>query len=69
MDQRQAIAAIRAPTLVIAGTHDLATSAADGRAVADAIPGAEYVELPAAHLSNIERAEAFTEVLLKFLTK
>ena len=35
--QRQAIVAIRAPTLVIAGTHDLATSAAEGRAVAEAI--------------------------------
>lgn len=69
MDQRQAIAAIRAPTLVIAGTHDLATSAADGRAVADAIPGANYVELPAAHLSNVECASAFTEALVKFLTK
>src|SRR3546814_3801533 len=45
MDQRQGIAAIRAPTLVIAGTHDLATPAADGRFVADAIPGARYGEL------------------------
>ena len=68
MDQRQAIAAIRAPTLVIAGTHDLATSAAEGRAVADAIPNATYAELPAAHLSNIESAQAFTNALLKFLT-
>ncbi len=67
MDQRQAIAAIRAPTLVIAGTHDLATSAAEGRAVADAIPNAKYVELPAAHLSNIESAPAFTDALVHFL--
>src|SRR3546814_5751882 len=52
MDQRQAIAAIRAPTLVIAGTHDLATSAAEGRAVADAISNATYIELPAAHLDR-----------------
>jgi 3-oxoadipate enol-lactonase len=69
MDQRQAITAIRLPTLVIAGSHDLATSAADGRAVADAIPGAEYVELPAAHLSNVECAEAFTDAVVQFLTK
>lgn len=69
MDQRQAIAAIRAPTLVIAGTHDLATPAADGRAVANAIPGAEYVELPGAHLANIECAGAFTAALVRFLTK
>lgn len=69
MDQRQAIHAIRAPTLVIAGTYDLATSAADGRALADAIPGAEYLKLPAAHLSNVECAGAFNAALLNFLTR
>lgn len=68
MDQRQAIAAIRAPTLVVTGRYDLATPAADGRLVADAIPGAGYVELPAAHLSNIECEQAFTGALLDFLT-
>lgn len=68
MDQRKAIVAIRAPTLVIAGTYDLATPAADGRAVAEAIPGARYVELPAAHLSNVECEPAFTKALLDFLT-
>jgi 3-oxoadipate enol-lactonase len=67
MDQRQDIAAIRAPTLVVAGAHDLATPAADGRFVADAIPGARYVELPAAHLSNIECRDAFTGALTGFL--
>lgn len=68
MDQRQTIAAIRTPTLIIAGTHDLATSAADGRAVADAIPISRYLELPVAHLSNIECGQAFTTALLDFLT-
>ena len=67
MDQRADIAAIRAPTLVIAGTHDLATPAADGRFVADTIPGARYVELPGAHLSNIECRDAFTGALTGFL--
>lgn len=67
MDQRQDIAAIRAPTLVIAGAHDLATPAVDGRFVADAILGARYVELPAAHLSNIECRAAFTAALTGFL--
>ncbi|WP_341702169.1 3-oxoadipate enol-lactonase [Ferrovibrio sp.] len=67
MDQRAAIAGIRLPVLVIAGSHDLATPAADGRAAADSIPGARYVELPAAHLSNIECETAFTLALLGFL--
>ena len=37
MDQREAVAAIKAPTLVIAGTHDAATPAADGRFLAEHI--------------------------------
>jgi 3-oxoadipate enol-lactonase len=67
MDQRDEIASIRVPTLVIAGTHDGSTPAADGRAVADAIPGARYVELDAAHLSNWEQSEQFSEALVGFL--
>jgi len=67
MDQRDSIKAIRLPTLVIAGTHDLATTAADGKAAADAIPGARYVEFPAAHLSNVEVAADFTKELTGFL--
>jgi 3-oxoadipate enol-lactonase len=67
MDQRETIGAITAPTLVIAGTHDLATPAADGMALANAIPGAAYVELDAAHLSNLEQAAQFTAQILDFL--
>ena len=67
MDQRDAIAAIGAPTLVIAGTQDVATPAADGRFLAERIKGSSYVELDAAHLSNIEAAPAFTAALLAFL--
>lgn len=67
MDLRADIASITVPTLVIAGTHDGSTPAADGRAVADAIPGARYVELDAAHLSNWEQTDQFTQALLGFL--
>jgi len=67
MDQRDGLSGIRAPTLVIAGTRDMATPPADGRFVAEKIPGARYVELDAAHLSNFEQAEAFTENLTGFL--
>jgi 3-carboxy-cis,cis-muconate cycloisomerase len=67
MDQRDAVAAIGAPTLVIAGTHDVATPVADGRFLADRIEGAAYAEIDAAHLSNIEAAPAFTTALLAFL--
>ena len=67
MDQRDAIAGIRHPTLVIAGTHDAVTPPAEVRATAERIRGARYVELDAAHLSNVEAAERFTAEVVGFL--
>jgi 3-oxoadipate enol-lactonase len=66
-DLRAAVSRVSLPTLVISGTRDAATTTADGRFIAEKIPGAQYVELDAAHLSNIEAAEPFTAALLKFL--
>jgi 3-oxoadipate enol-lactonase len=66
-DARETIAAIRTPTLVISGTHDVATTPADGRYLADHIAGARYVELNAAHLSNIETSDRFNTELSAFL--
>jgi 3-oxoadipate enol-lactonase len=68
MDQRDAAARIGARTLVIAGTHDLASPAKDGRWLADRIVGARYVELDAAHISNVEQPAAFTAALTSFLS-
>jgi len=68
MDQRKAISAIKAVTMVIAGTHDPSTPPAMGQAIAEAIRGSRYVELPTAHLSNIEAAATFNEVVSYFLT-
>jgi 3-oxoadipate enol-lactonase/4-carboxymuconolactone decarboxylase len=67
MDQRASLARIAVPTLVIAGTYDGSTPPELGRAVAQAIDGARYVELDAAHLSNWEQAGAFTATALAFL--
>ncbi|MGU9980516.1 3-oxoadipate enol-lactonase [Phreatobacter sp. HK31-P] len=67
MDQREAIRSIRLPTLVISGTHDGSTPPEKGRDIAAAIPGARYVELDAAHLSNIEQEKAFTDAVMGFL--
>ncbi|MCC7216432.1 MAG: 3-oxoadipate enol-lactonase [Burkholderiales bacterium] len=69
MDQRADIARIGVPTLVVAGTHDPSTPPAAGRFLAERIPGARYVELPAAHLSNIEAASAFNAALAAFLAE
>lgn len=66
-DSQEYIRGIRKPTLVIAGTHDAGTPPAANRLIAERIPGAKYVELNCAHLSNLERAEEFTKTVLDFL--
>jgi 3-oxoadipate enol-lactonase len=58
---------IKAPTLVIAGTHDAAVPPSDAKKLAHAIPGARYTELSAAHISNIEDAAHFTAEVSVFL--
>ncbi len=69
MDQREAISSINAPTLVIAGAQDHATPPTDGQFLAGKIRGARYVELLAAHLSNVEAAAQFSSEVLRFLTE
>ncbi len=69
MDQRDGLTSIRVPTMVIAGAQDLATPPTDVRFLGERIPGAEYVELVAAHLSNVEAAEEFTNALVRFHNK
>ena len=55
-DLRESISAIRVPTLVIAGAEDSATTIEDARSLTQTIAGSKYVELTAAHLSNVESA-------------
>jgi 3-oxoadipate enol-lactonase len=66
-DVRADLARVTAPTLVIAGTWDPATPPEQGLALSESITGALYVELPAAHLSNVEAADDFTRELIAFL--
>ncbi len=68
VDFREALRAVKNPVLVVAGKHDVGTPPAAGREIADAIQGAQYVELDAAHLSNVEDAEAFNRAVVDFLT-
>jgi 3-oxoadipate enol-lactonase len=69
MDQWPTLSRIERPTLVVTGTHDAATPPADGRRMAEVIPGAKQVELDAAHISNVEAAERFTAEVLAFLDR
>jgi len=67
-DQRRTLHRIRAPTLVIAGAEDNVTTPDDARFIVDEVRNARYVELQAAHLSNIQAASEFTHALVQFLT-
>jgi 3-oxoadipate enol-lactonase len=66
-DLRDAFPRIVAPTLVVAGIADPAIPPADAAALADAIPGARYLELPVAHLSALEAGPALAGRLVSFL--
>ena len=69
MDQRDDIGRIGAATLILAGTHDVVTTPEDHRYLAERIDGARYVELPAPHISNLERPVEFTQAHVDFLTE
>ena len=67
MDLRECLGAIRAPTLVTTGSHDLATPKELGAAIAGAIAGAVHVELPVAHIPVPEAPGLFAHTVLQFL--
>ncbi len=67
-DARQRISAIAAPVLVLAGANDPATPVEHAELIASRIPAARLQVLErAAHLANVERAEAFTSAVLEHL--
>ncbi len=66
-DLRTDISRITVPVLVVAGLHDPVTTPADADFIAGQIPGAQRVDLPASHLSNIEAAGQFNDALRAFL--
>lgn len=66
-DVREQLERIEAPTLIVAGRHDPVTTVADARFLQERIAGADYLELAAAHLSNVEASADFTAGLARFL--
>jgi 3-oxoadipate enol-lactonase len=66
-DMRDDLARITRPTLVIGGEHDTVTAAHYSVQMANAIPGARLLMLPAVHLSNVEFPQAFNDEVMKFL--
>jgi 3-oxoadipate enol-lactonase len=66
-DLRPELPRIAAPTLVVAGALDVSTPPEQMRALAAGLANSRYVELDAAHLSNVERPAAFAAALLEHL--
>jgi 3-oxoadipate enol-lactonase len=67
-DFRERLGAIEAPTLVIAGADDTATTPDEAAALASGIPDSRLVVLDrAAHLANVEAPRAFTLAVLEHL--
>ena len=66
-DLREPISGIGRPVLAIAGAHDPTTTPDALRFIHERIPGSKMITLDAAHLSNVEQAEAFTSAVMGFL--
>jgi 3-oxoadipate enol-lactonase len=59
---------IGVPVLTIAGSEDASASPASVKALADALPNAQYVELAgAAHMAPLEQPDAFAHAVRQFL--
>jgi 3-oxoadipate enol-lactonase len=69
MDQRALLSKITAPTLVIAGRHDMSTPMEAAEFIRERIPGARLTVLDAAHISNVELPAVYTDTVLKFLAQ
>lgn len=67
IDFRQSNRHVRQPTLVVAGSEDLATPPMLSEVMANAIPESRLSVLNTAHLSAVEQPDAFAELVLQFL--
>ncbi len=68
-DLRAILPAIHAPALIIVGEEDEATPPAQAQDLHSAIRGSKLITLhEAAHLSNVEQPEAFSNAVLAFLS-
>src|SRR5262245_31218783 len=65
-DLREAISAIRCPVLCVAGSRDPATPPELLQFVHDRVAGSKMILLDAAHLTNVEQDQAFTNALTDF---
>ena len=68
-DRREDARAVTSPTLVVCGAEDQVTPPAEMKELAASIPGARYVEIPAAgHLCHLEAPEPFHRAVIEHLS-
>jgi 3-oxoadipate enol-lactonase len=67
-DLREEVERIKAPTLIVAGTEDQATTLAASEFLHQKIQGSQLVALESAHLCCTEAAAEFTDHVNRFLT-
>ncbi|HBO43314.1 MAG TPA: alpha/beta hydrolase [Planctomycetaceae bacterium] len=69
-DSTDVLSRLDRPTLMLVGEHDVLSPPAEMRAMADAMPNASVVEIAAAgHLSPMERPDAVSDAIARFLTE
>jgi len=67
-DMSGRLSQIACPTLVLVGQEDISSPPAEMRVMAEAIPGARFVEIPAAgHLAPLENPAAVNAAIADFL--
>lgn len=67
-DATPMLRSVAVPTLVVVGSDDALTPPTVNASIAEAIPGAEFVEVPdAGHLSSLEQPDLFNAALARFL--
>jgi len=69
MDLRRLVQLITAPTLVLGGANDTVTLPEHSRFIAEQIPSAELVLVPAVHMSNVETQASFNRIVSHFLLR
>ena len=67
-DVTASLCKIDCPTLVIVGSQDAISTAAEMRSIADGIPAAEFVEIPdCGHMSPMERPDEVNAAIARFI--
>jgi pimeloyl-ACP methyl ester carboxylesterase len=69
-DPSEILARIHCPVVCVASEEDMLVSSRDTRSIAERIPGALIPTIPeTGHLPNLERPEAFNELLMQFMAE